>query len=56
MEDEVKRGEGEYFQEKCCGYCAEASTYDEDRYCWCHRHNCNVDEFDDICDYFDKDC
>ena len=35
------------------GYCNEASTYNEDRQCWCNRHNSEVSESHGICDGFD---
>jgi hypothetical protein len=40
--------------EKSCGQCEEASTYNEDRQCWCNKHEMEVCESTGICDAFER--
>ena len=39
--------------ENSCGYCEHASTYNEDRQCWCHKWDIEVREDAGICDSFE---
>ena len=41
--------------EKSCGYCVEASTYNEDIHCWCNKHHKEVSESQGICEDFKDD-
>jgi len=42
----------EEYPEDNCGYCEEASTYNEDRQCWCDKYHKEVCESHRICDKF----
>ena len=44
----------EAYPKKICGYCNEASTYNEDMQCWCNKHDMEVDEMTGICDNYNK--
>ncbi len=45
----------EEFPKKFCGYCQEASTYNEDLQCWCNKHNKEVLEHLGICNDYNED-
>jgi hypothetical protein len=38
-----------------CGLCENAATYNDDRDCWCNKHNEKVDEEAGTCMDFKKD-
>ncbi len=54
MTEESYRFQEEEYPKEFCGYCEEASTYNEDRQCWCNKHDIEVDEHNGLCDDYDK--
>ena len=43
--------EGE--KQECCGFCRHAYGYNEDRDCWCNKHECDIDEYSGHCDDYE---